>query len=313
MRFARLALLGALAPFLIRCGGDDPGASGDGGAQGADAPTATATATATATGTGTAPGDDGGSGLPTTTPGCGVAAKPSPAAGDKKTVDVGAAKRSYVLYVPAGYDPSRAYPVVFVFHGIGANGTQMSQFVKMQDYSAGNAIVVFPDGAGGRWDIEGEQDLLFFDAMQKSLGATLCVNPQRVFALGFSYGAYMTNHLGCRRSSAVRAIVAADGGFADKESGCGKTSALVYHRREDDDEPVANGVAARDKWIAINGCSKASKPVTQWGLDAKGCVAYDGCPGAAPVLWCEDTATSPYKHDLRDVYRVPMWKWMEHF
>lgn len=312
MRLARLALLTALAPFLLRCGGDDPVTPTDGGPQG-DA-TATATATATGTGTGAPPDDDGGaSTLPTTTPGCGVAAKASPPAGDKKTVDVGAAKRSYVLYVPAGYDPSRAYPVVFVFHGIGANGTQMSQFVKMQEYAAGDAIVVFPDAASGRWDIAGEQDLLFFDAMQKSLGATLCVNPQRVFALGFSYGAYMTNHLGCLRSSALRAIVAADGGFSDKASACGKTAALVYHRREDNDEPVANGVAARDKWIAINGCSKASKPVTEWGLDGKGCVAYDGCPGAAPVLWCEDTATSPYKHDLRDVYRVPMWKWMEHF
>lgn len=312
MRFARLALLMAFAPFLLRCGGDDPGAATDGGSQATDAPTATATATGT--GTTPPPDDDGGTlPLPTTSPGCGLAASASPATGDKKTLDVAGAKRSYVLFVPKDYDPSRAYPVVFVFHGIGANGTAMSQFVKMQEYAAGEAIVVFPDAASGTWDVAGDKDLSFFDAMNKSVGATLCTNPQRVFALGFSYGAYMTNHLGCMRSAAIRAIIPADGGFPDKATACGKTAALVYHRREDDDEAVANGIAARDKWLTINGCAKTSKPVTEWGLDAKGCVAYDGCPSRTPVLWCEDTATSPYKHDLRDIYRVPMWKWLAHF
>ncbi len=313
MRHAKLALLVAFVPFLVRCGGDEPGAvsATDGGPSapiGDGAPTATTTTTAT-----TPPDDSGRPTLPSKTVGCGAAAKASPPAGDRKTVDVAGKKRSYVLYVPAGYDPSRAYPLVLVFHGIGADGAAMSQFVKMQEYAAGEAIVAFPDAVSGSWDVSGDQDLAFFDALTKSTGDTLCVNPQRVFALGFSYGAYMVNHLGCRRSAALRAIIPADGGFPGAASACGKTAALVYHRREDDDEAIANGVAARDKWLGINGCAKTSKPVTEWGLEGKGCVAYDGCPGATPVLWCEDTATSPYKHDLRDVYRVPMWKWMAHF
>lgn len=312
MRHGKLAIFVAFVPFLLRCGGDpSPGPAGsvDGGSlteDGAPAPTGTGT-------TPPPPDDSGGPPLPTKSVGCGKPAQASPAAGDKKTVDVAGTKRGFVQYVPKGYDPERAYPLVLVFHGIGANGTAMSQFVKMQEYSAGNAIVVFPDALNGSWDVSGDRDLAFFDALTKGVEDGLCVNPQRVFALGFSYGAYMTNHLGCKRSSAIRAIVPADGGFPGSASGCGKTAALVYHRREDDDEAVANGIAARDKWLGINGCAKTSKPVTEWGFSGMGCVAYDGCPAATPVLWCEDTATSPYKHDLRDVYRVPMWKWMEHF
>jgi predicted esterase len=252
--------------------------------------------------------------LPTRSIGCGKAAAPSSAAGDNKSVMVGSAKRTFVQYVPAGYDPNRAYPVVLVLHGIGATGAQMAQFIQMQKFAAGKAIVAFPDGAGGQWDISGDSDLNFFDALTGSINSSLCVNQQKVFVVGFSYGAYMTNHLGCKRAALIRAIVPADGGFQDAAASCGKVAALVYHRREDNDEVVANGIAARDKWLGINACNQAaSTPVTEYGLQGLGCVAYGGCPVNLPVLWCEDTAVSPYKHDLREPYRGPIWNWLNHF
>lgn len=308
MRSRTFAALLALAPFLVRCGGDDPapvtpsGGDNDGG-------------TVITTGTDGGETDSGpvNPGLPTRSPGCGVAAQASPANGDAKSVDVAGTKRTFVLYVPKGYDPSRAYPIVTVLHGIGATGAQMAQFIQMQLYSGGNAIVAFPDALNGRWDTRGDVDLAFYDALTKSVQDTLCVNQQRAFVLGFSFGAYMANHLGCKRSSVIRAIIPADGGFGDAPAACGKVTALVYHRREDDNEVIANGIAARDKWLGINGCAKTSQPVNDFGFQGLGCVAYDGCPAATPVLWCEDTATSPYKHDLREPYRVPMWNWFAHF
>lgn len=295
-------------PLAAHCGGDDPvSADVDGGS-----PTATSSTSS--------PGEDGATKAPTpldlpkTSAGCGAPASPSPAKGVTKTVKVDGKDRSYVLFVPKGYDPNRAYPLVAVFHGLGATGAQMAEFVKMQEYSAGNAVVVFPDGAGGKWDTTGGSDLAFFDALQADVEKSTCINRQREMALGFSFGAYMVNHLGCARSAKVRAIVAADGGFSGDGKACGKTAALVYHRTEDDDEPIKNGQRARDIWVGIDGCSSTTKPVTSFGFDGLGCVAYDGCAGTAtPVVWCEDAAKSPYKHDLRDVYREPIWKWMDAF
>jgi predicted esterase len=318
----RLALaLAVLSPVLLRCGGDDSASSANGGDGGPTSTTEGADASRDPTGIpdgaslpdGASPTDGPVSTLPTKSPGCGKAATASPASGDAKTVTVGGVSRSFLLYVPSGYDPTRGYPVVTVWHGIGATGPEMADFIKMQDYAAGNAIVAFPSAVGGQWDLDGSADLDFFDAMLASLESSLCVNEQRVFALGFSYGAYMVNHLGCNRSATLRAFVAADGGFPGSPAGCGKTAALIYHRTEDDNEAIANGRHARDLWLGINGCAATSTPVTSWGFSGLGCVAYDGCPSASPVLWCEDTATSPYKHDLRDVYRVPMWNWFNHF
>jgi len=306
-------LLGLLAfvPFLVRCGGDD--AAGGPAPAPSDGVDASALQAAEA-GTDAATTPDAAPALPTKSPGCGMAATASPAAGVVKTVKVSGVDRTFVLYVPKGYEPQRGYPVVVLFHGIGATGPDMADYIKMQDYAAGNAIVAFPSAVNGQWDTGGDQDLAFFDALLGSLETSLCVNEQRVFALGFSFGAYMANHLGCKRSAVLRGFVAADGGF-QSASGCGPTAALIYHRTDDDDEAVGNGQRARDKWLTINGCASTTKPVTDFGLGGLGCVQYDGCAASAPLLWCEDTDTSPpdYKHDLRSVYRVPIWSWFSHF
>jgi polyhydroxybutyrate depolymerase len=330
MRFRAVALAAAFVPFLLRCsstetpGGDTT--TTDGAPSASSPPTASPTATSTSTPEG-GPGDAGPKAdaspeedaeppppplppLPTTSPGCGLAASPSPAAGVRKTVTVGGVSRSFVLFVPAGYDPNRAYPVVVVFHGIGATGAQMAQFVQMQVYAAGEAIVAFPDARGGVWDLGGATDLDFFDALTTEVQDTLCVNEQRVFGVGFSYGAYMTNYLACNRTRTVRAIVAAAGSFAG--TGCGATAALVYHRTDDNDEPVANGRNARDTWLSYNGCASTSTPSVA-PIDGLGCVTYDGCGADTPVVWCEDRGASAYKHDFRYEYRVPAWNWLNQF
>ncbi len=276
----------------------------------------------------TKPGTDAGdngpqpawASAPLKSPGCGMAATPSGANGDNKTVMVGGTARSFVLYVPKGYDPNNGYPIVASYHGIGATGADMAQFVKMQEYSMGKAIAVFPTAVAGKWDTNGMTDLAFFDAMVKSLEDTLCINERRIFVLGFSFGAYMVNLLGCKRSDTIRAFIPADGGFVGSPAACGKTTVLVYHRTEDDNEAVANGKKARDNWLGINGCQSTSKPLNDFGFNDStagtlGCVQYDGCPGNTTVSWCEDMYISPqgYKHDLRQPYRVPMWNWFNHF
>ena len=305
-------LLSLLVPFLLRCGSDD--AAGDAPADHGDGGDASVLQGAEASADDAFVAPDAASKLPTKSPGCGMTRAASGAAGDAKTVKAGGVDRSFLLYVPAGYDPSRSYPVVVLFHGIDATGKAMAAYIQMQKYAAGDAIVAFPDGLDGRWDTDGDKDLTFFDAMLGSIENTLCVNEQRVFALGFSYGAYMVNHLGCERADVLRGFVAADGSFGSSAS-CGSTAALVYHRTDDDNESIEGGKRARDTWLMINGCGSTSKPVTDFGFGGLGCVQYEGCAANAPVLWCEDTDTTPpdYKHNLRDVYRVPMWNWFNHF
>ncbi len=305
------------AVLLLQCSSDaTPGGAsattdggstidGDGGTVGTDG------GSTTETDGGTPSGGDGGSSVtaqPVRSAGCGKAAKPSPVLGDKRTIKVGTRNRTFLEYIPAGYDPNKNYPLVFTLHGIGATGAEMAEYIMMQDYVSGGAVVVFPDAVNGNWDTGGNIDLDFHEAMIDAVGDRLCLNQQRVYALGFSYGAYMVNHLGCKRPSRIRAIVAANGGFGGSTAGCGQTSALVYHRTDDDDESVVNGRNARDKWVAIDKCTTTTK-----AFGTLGCVEYQGCAPKTVVAWCEDkvpAACNGCKHDLRDVYRVPLWQWM---
>lgn len=241
---------------------------------------------------------------PTRSTGCGKAASPSPTEGTSGSVMVGSASRTFVYYIPKNYDPNRAYPIVFMYHGIGMKTSFMKIWIEMQKYSKNDAIVVFDDGiAAGTWDLSGDKDLVAFDTILGSMNNSFCVDQTKVMALGFSMGAYMANHLACKRASTIRAVVPAAGGFPDAPASCGgAVNALVYHKVDDDNENVANGRAARDKWIGLNAC-KAS-PTTAFGSPLK-CVEY-AC-SKAKTVYCEDPKHTPYNHDLDTDYRQPIW------
>ncbi len=248
--------------------------------------------------------------LPKTSAGCGKAVTPA-AAGAPRTLQVGSASRTYLLYLPEGYDPAApiGYPVISVWHYSDASAADMTGYYRMQDYARGKAIVVFPNALNGNWNPEGTEDLAFFDAMEADLEANFCVNRQRVFAAGFSLGAIMTNAIGCKRSAFVRAIVSASGSFPGDSTRCGKTPALVYHGTFDDAIPVADGVAARDAWRRLNGCGNDPIPVESFGLQGLGCIGYGNCD----VAYCEDKGNADPKHDLRELYRIPTYTWLSHF
>jgi hypothetical protein len=46
--------------------------------------------------------------------------------------------------------------------------------------------------------------------------------------------------------------------------------------------PIADGRAARDEFLARNGCGTATTPV-----NPSPCVTYSGCRAGYPVTWCE--------------------------
>lgn len=239
-------------------------------------------------------------GLPIRSPGCGESASASPAEGT--SVEIGG--RSYRYFLPKDYDADKAYPVVYVLHGSGANGQKMSQYIKMQEYVKGEAIVVFPDGVGGKWDTRGESDLQFFDAMNDDLGNRSCTNPSRVFVTGFSLGGYMTNHLGCQRGAKIRAIAPAGGGFPGKSESCAAVPAFVYHKSQDDTVAIAEGAKARDAWKSINGCGDDTE-----AYGSLSCVSYKGCAEGTALVWCDDKKQTAYAHDLDADYRTPIWEW----
>jgi poly(3-hydroxybutyrate) depolymerase len=108
--------------------------------------------------------------------------------------------RTFHVWTPSSYDGTRALPVVFAVHGMGSDGRGFQRWFKMETFVDDAAIVVYPDSQKALWDVHGDNDLAFFDAMIDGLGGAYCIDRSRVFAIGFSYGGKMVHHLGCKRT-----------------------------------------------------------------------------------------------------------------
>lgn len=219
--------------------------------------------------------------------GCGLT---PPSAGHKE-ITVNGATRSYELYLPSGYDKSRAYPVVFAFHGAGGSGKLAQSYFGIQQAAGSNAIVVYPDGLSrngstswGLFGADATTDFAFFDALVSSLKGSLCVDGNRLFAAGHSYGAYFSNTLGCARGNVLRAIAPVAGGGPYVTCDGGQVAAWLEASTDDPVVAYSNGTSSRDRWLAANHCGS-----TTHAVGPSTCVEYDGCDLGYPVRWCSES------------------------
>jgi poly(3-hydroxybutyrate) depolymerase len=218
--------------------------------------------------------------------------------------------RTFHVWGPSSYDSSRAYPVLFTFHGYESDGLGFQRWFKMEEHVRGEAFVVYPDANGPAWAMADQSDLAFFDAMRLAMSNAFCIDLARVYAFGFSYGGKFVHHLGCHRASALRAISVGDGSWGyTNEKECKPLPVLVTHRTNDPDERFEWGKKATETWMRIDGCSGAPQPTDA----AHGCVAYQGCK--APLEFCEDKWVDEkwphdWNHTVREEYRDLTWQWL---
>ncbi|MEJ7729562.1 MAG: Ricin and poly(3-hydroxybutyrate) depolymerase fusion [Polyangiaceae bacterium] len=320
MRTVDAACLGLVGwVLLLGCGssGDEtdgasttPSGSGAGASgTGASGSGASGSGASGGAGASTGAGATGGGGGAVASPGCG---KASPTGVDADgSITVGGEARSFVLSVPDSYDPDTPMPLVFAWHGAGGEGSLARLYFGVEEASGGAAIFVYPDGlvvqpqnASG-WDLESDgKDVALFDALLEQLSNDYCIDGARVFATGHSFGGYMSNTLGCARSSVLRAIapVAGGGPFG---GGCdpGSLSAWLAHGTNDPTVDIAQGESSRDHWLDHASCSSSSQPATP-----EGCVEYDGC-SMERVVWC----THDEGHNWPDLAPDGIWGFFASF
>ena len=277
--------IGALLVVLAACGSDSP-SSADAGA-----------------------GSDGAIDGPRS-PACGGTAGPTGAANG--TITVGGLARTYVRFVPASYDPARAYPLIFAWHGRTGRGTNARQYFDLEDATGDDAIIVYPDGlpvsedpGDTGWILTAEgRDVALFDALQAELTSTYCIG--RTYSMGHSFGGYMTNAVACYRGgagpSAVRAIGPMAGGGPFGSCPGGPVSAVVVHGIEDEIVLFEQGEASRDAWRAKAGCETTSQPIAP-----APCVAYDGCDGGSLVRFCAHTELAGNGHAWPSFASPAIW------
>jgi polyhydroxybutyrate depolymerase len=201
------------------------------------------------------------------------------------------------LHVPVGYRPDHLYPLVLNFHGHGSIAREqewMTGFSALADHVG--FIVVYPQGAvppGGTfgWASGGPKrpdtnDVLFVSDLLNHLQSQLCVDPDRIYATGFSNGGGFTAVLACRMASRIASFASVAGSYYPVPNGCSPgrpVSILEFHGTADRTVPYGGRpnlgeVSTLDwleSWAALDGCVPAARQFLNarviTGLEWTGC------------------------------------------
>lgn len=202
---------------------------------------------------------------------------------------------------------------MLTLHGWNGNGKDFQQWFEMEKYVDDAAIVVYPTARSGVWDFHGDTDLDFMAEVLDQIADTYCVDRGRVLAFGFSFGAKMAQHLGCKRPDLVKAVAAGAGSWAEKTPACVTPIPVIdVHRTRDDNETMQGAKDAVKRWATFDQCSGDTEP-SELGHN---CVRHRGCAVAGGVTFCEDTHYDPswqksWNHTVREEYRALVWRWFE--
>lgn len=246
--------------------------------------------------------------------GCGHGQGPAPsgcggaplAPGDHMfSLQFGGMTRTYILYVPTGYDDAIPTPLVVNFHGWLSSGMQQEMSSEMDPTAdADGFMAAYPDGVSHSWNggsccpIANDpnnpvDDVGFAKALVRDIGARSCMDPHRVFATGMSNGGVMTNRLACQAADVFAAFAPVAGGLGIPADQCnpGRPVPIVhFHGTADPLAPYDGGttspgvVAMMQGWAARDGCDATSTETFVNG--AAHCDTWPNCNDGVEVTLC---------------------------
>ncbi|HWP06321.1 MAG TPA: hypothetical protein VNN72_11285 [Polyangiaceae bacterium] len=286
-------------------GGAGAGAGGRMGSGGAGAGMAGASAGMSGAGAAGAAGAAGGGSGDGKSAGCGKA--PGIASGmynNGQHISITAAsmQRRYILNVPANYDNTHPYKLIIAYHELNGNDDEMykNKYYHLLPLSQDKAIFVAPNGqknnascsdaSGCGWPNPNNSDLALADAVVKEIEDNFCVDTNRIFATGWSYGGSMSYKTACERplggsNGFVRAIAVYSG--SQLSGNCTPTKPVAYfasHGTHDSVLNYSNGVGLAQNFAKANGCTWATP--TQVSSGAHVCTSEMGCMSGYPVEFC---------------------------
>jgi hypothetical protein len=149
-------------------------------------------------------------------------------------------------------------------------------------------------------------DVNFAKQMVEFMRTNYCIDNKRIFSVGFSYGAIMSNTVGCQMGDVFRAIAPMSGSGPLSAGQCkGPVAAWIAHGTSDTTVPFSGGQRSRDTWVMKNGCTTMTMPTTP-----SPCVSYQGCMDGYPVTWCENQGAG---HTQPSYGGSAIWKFFAQF
>ena len=202
-------------------------------------------------------------------------------------------ERSYIIHIPTGFNNSQAVPLVLVFHGLTLDGNEMIRITGFNAQSDSSGfVVVYPDGTGDKksWNgghccgeaaLRNVDDVGFVRALIEELSSLVNIDSKRVYATGFSNGAFMVYRLACELSDQIAAIAPVSATQAAEDlPACqpGRPVPIIhFHGTDDDANPYNGGVAAAGFqftsvadaikfWVEKDGCPATPQQTRQGSI-----------------------------------------------
>ena len=134
-----------------------------------------------------------------------------------QTIQHAGLTREYSIYVPASYDGTTNFPLLFNLHGGGGDIASQIAIADMSPIAdTANFIVVYPqarqdpsDGNSFNWipKVPGTfDDVPFFSSLIDTIASNYQIDQNRIYACGYSLGGDMTFELGCKLNNRIAAI-----------------------------------------------------------------------------------------------------------
>lgn len=273
-------------------------------------------------------------------PGCGLA-PPDPAGGVNVMIDAGPAGdgvRRFYLSRPADYDPEVPHRLIVGYAGTNWVGDMIAPYLGLEGAAvqpSADEIFVYPDplwhdfdgwGNLGGWLLgphaapaNGDQDLVFTEAVLDYMENNYCIDTTRVFATGHSWGGDMAQVVSCFLGPRFRASVpvAANSPYWFQDNGqaidCAGSTAVwtMFGQADDHFNSQDPGLACRDFWLEERGCDgvDAATPLNL-GDAPDECVEYQGC--SATTRFCLYGAQ--YQHQVpADYFAAATMEWFRSF
>lgn len=150
--------------------------------------------------------------LPVASSGCGSSSVGT-VLDERDEMDVAGQERWFLLTTPQEHDGETPLPLVLDFHGLGEGADVHSLTSGLPAYAQEHGFVaVLPHGSDDpvRWDVEPDvarnPDLRFVSRLLDRLERRLCIDTSRVYATGFSNGAFMSSSIACAMPDRFAAV-----------------------------------------------------------------------------------------------------------
>lgn len=182
-----------------------------------------------------------------------------------ETLKVDNTTRSYVVYAPANLGTGR--PLLISCHGMNQDANYQKGMLQIESVAdTAKFVTVFPEGINKGWELNGDKDLKFMEAIIDAMVSKYGIDRNRVYISGFSMGGMFTYHCMNRMADKFAAFAPISGYPMGGGTYTSSRPVPIIHTHGTSDDVVGfSGVSSiLSGWVKRNGCSTKAKVVKNY-------------------------------------------------